>query len=171
MGLTELVQPKHPVIARLWQRAQEPDPLGSTLSLARNAAATMAAWLYEGRPGPKRYEQVEDDSSCNCITFASMLCAVLRSAGVEEAYVLMGSPSGFFPVRIHAWTFFRDTDIAHWFLVDPVDGVPQVCDCRTLPEEHTFIAIWHDQVAYLTSQQRMEFWAGLTQAEEGTSHD
>lgn len=166
MSLTGLVQPEHPAIARLWHRSPEAGPPGSALSLARTAMAAMALWRYEDRPGPKSYEQVEDDSSFNCIAFSSMLCAALRSVGVEEAYVLMGSPLGFFPVRIHAWTLFHDSDTADWFLVDPVDRLPRVCDCATLPEEYTFVAIWHDQVSYLTPQQRREFWVGLKHTEE-----
>jgi transglutaminase-like putative cysteine protease len=106
VSFTDLVRPKDPVVARLLGRL----PAGADGAAAlRVLVAETIGWSVSLRPGPAAdFEAMARAAEMNCIDFAVLSCSALRAVGLVDAYVVMGSLVGTFPLTAHAWTAFRD---------------------------------------------------------------
>lgn len=157
MGLTELVCPQHPVITGLWESVRDGGALRSTRNLVQAAIAASQQWRYQEESGFRPYEDVAAHGYGNCLSLSCIMCAALRYKGVRHVYVMLGGNQGFFPLEVHAWVLYWDDQVGSWFLVDPARREPEPCTLGSLVNKYVVLALFNDEDAYLTAEERQAF--------------
>lgn len=156
MTLRGLVQPGHEVVRRLWSRAPSVSESVTPLEQLEAAIAATRLWTTSRTPGAYRYGVVEASATANCLSWAAIVCAALRSRGTQETFVLLGSMVGRVPVETHAWVLTRDDD-SQWYVADVTTRAPRAVDLPSFLADHDAKAVFNDSTAWLGAEERSRF--------------
>lgn len=156
MTLRGLVQPGHAVVHRLWSRAPS---IGHSATPLEQLTATIEAtrsWAASRTPGARPYGLVEATSKANCLSWAAIVCAALRSRGTHDAFVVLGSTVGRVPVETHAWVLTRDED-GQWYVADVTTHAARAVDLRSFLADQDAKAVFNESSAWLSAEERSRF--------------
>ncbi|MBT9167869.1 MAG: hypothetical protein DDT19_01212 [Syntrophomonadaceae bacterium] len=146
------IQPASPLVKNLVERFDRTlDPSPIVLALA-----ALKEFKYIGVLGIQPLETVILAKKGNCLSLASLVCSMLRVAGLaeEEVFVALGHWRGFYREPVHAWVIVIPKDSENIWFIDPARKHAECCKLDDLLHSYCLIIMFNDRQFLLIMDEK-----------------